>query len=134
MRMSDWISVVCAADLGVAVVWECGEDGAGQGVLAAGLQGGRDVEDLFAGLPGDGGDLNDGRLIVRQGAGLVQRDGPDATHGLQSGATLHPGSDAAGGADGGPAGDRPADGQRAGRSSYEHEKGEAAGRRTVVKS
>src|SRR3546814_4026358 len=79
----------CLDAVGVAVVWECGEDGAGQGVLAAGLQGGRDVEDLFAGLPGDGGDLNAGRLIVRQGAGLVQRDGPDATQGLQSGATLH---------------------------------------------
>ena len=81
------------------------EDGSGQRVLAARLQGGCDIEDLLAGLAGSGDDLNHSGLVTGQCAGLVESDGADPTQRLQGCASLDQGADAAGRANGSDHGD-----------------------------
>ncbi len=58
------------------------EDRAGQGVFAAGFQRRGQLQHPLARGPVGGGDVDHGRLVAGQGAGLVQRHPPHAAEGL----------------------------------------------------
>ena len=100
-----------------------GEDGPGQGVFAAGLQSGSQPQHPFPAHPGRGGDLDDGRVVAGEGAGLVQGDGADLAQGLHRGPALDQHPDAAGGSDRGHHGDGHRDRQGARGSGDQHDQG-----------
>jgi hypothetical protein len=101
-------------------------------MLAAGLQGCRDVQNVVTGVARSGGDVDHGRLVAGERAGLVQGDGSDPAEGLQGGTALDQGADAARGADGGDHGDRHGDRQRTRGGGDQDDQGALDPRRRVT--